>query len=109
MNWNILHPRAAKRHKCYMCYRIIEPGEVYLKGSAFGEGTAWTWYECLHCEAVRKLYDIHDGGEYNEDMYQEWTEDTRSVTELRAAAGFKMKWRTKLGTLLPIPQKEHKP
>lgn len=105
MNWNILHPRAAKNHQCVICYRIIDKGEVYLKGSAFGEGTAWTWYECLHCEATRKLYDIHDDGEYNEDMFASWAEEAggHDLRQLRHAAGYRMKWRTRQGTLLPIP------
>lgn len=100
--WSISHPVAAKEHLCQMCRRVINKGELYLRGAGF-DGTAWTWKECAHCEAARRLYDINDGNEYNEDMFDSWADDPRDVTELRHAAGFRMRWRTRAGTLLPIP------
>jgi len=103
MNWSIQHPVARKIHTCEMCIRVIGVGERYLRGAGFGDGTAWTWRECAHCEAVRKLYDISDGGEYGEDMFDEWAKDSRDVAELRHAAGWRMRWRTRAGTLLPVP------
>lgn len=105
--WSIQHPTAQKAHTCQMCGRRIDPGERYLRGAGF-DGTAWSWKECAHCEAVRKLYDISDGGEYNEDYFHEWSRDPQDVTELRHAAGYRMKWRTRLGTLLPVPASDER-
>lgn len=103
--WSIKHPRARKRHLCQMCHRVIDPGEVYLHGAGFGiDHTAWSWKECAHCERVRIMYDIQDGGEYNEDDLYEWSTNTITITELRHAAGYRMKWRTRNGTLLPLPE-----
>ena len=106
MNWSISYPTARKTHICAMCSRIINPGERYLRGSGFGDGTVWSWSECVHCEAVRRLYDITDGDEYDADLFDCWADEARDVTELRHAAGFRMKWRTKLGNLLLVPNRE---
>jgi hypothetical protein len=96
--------KARTQHRCSDCGRIIEPGETYRRGVGF-DGTAWTWKDCAHCEAVLHMYDLAWDGEYNPDHFVEWTSErtTDSVAELRHAAGYRMKWRTRLGTLLPIP------
>ncbi len=104
MFWHIEHPKARKAHRCEMCSRIIDPGEAYLSGVAH-EDSWWTWNECAHCEAVRRIYDIVWDDGYNADTYAEWAGDPRDVTELRHAAGYRMKWRTRSGKLLPIPER----
>ena len=106
--WSINHPTARKAHRCEMCARRIDVGERHLRGAGF-DGTAWSWRECAHCEAVRKMYDINDGNEYNEDMFDVWADDPQDVPELRHAVGYRMRWRTRLGTLLPVPESQELP
>lgn len=103
MHWQIEHPTARKQHRCEMCLRIIEPGERYLRGSGMDGSSAWTWKECAHCEAMRIIWDISDGEEYNGEMFYEWSRECESLAQLRHAASYRMQWRTRRGTLLPIP------
>lgn len=106
--------KARKQHRCEMCGRRIDPGEEYLHGVGM-EGSVWVWKECAHCKAARLLYDIDYDGEYNADYFEAWVDDSRwpsfetmtpeQFHQLRHAAGYTMRWRTKGGNLLPIPTK----
>lgn len=105
--YSITKRKARKDHVCGMCHRVISPGETYLRG--FGaDGLAWSWKLCTHCDAVLSIWDIAWDDEYNESTFDEWASDAswRNLRELRDAAGYRMKWRTRLGTLLPIPTRE---
>ncbi|WP_158251256.1 hypothetical protein [Cryobacterium sp. Y11] len=105
-DWSISHPRARKAHRCEMCRRVIGAGEVYKRGAGF-DGTAWSWKECLHCEAVLRIYGLGDG-EYNADSFEDWASDgdARDLSEARDMAGFRKQWRTKAGNLWPLPAPE---
>ena len=103
-------PRARKDHVCSDCGRTIGPGETYLRCVGFEDGTAWTWKDCAHCEATLGLYDISWDGAYNDDIFYEWaTGGHDDWPEVRAAAGYLMRWRTRSGTLLPIPSRTETP
>lgn len=104
MGFDVKHPTARKEHACQFCRRTIDRGERYLRGSGWEDGTAWSWKECAHCEAVRRLYDITADGTYDEMMFDSWADEARDVAELRHAAGYRMQWRTRRGTLLPVPE-----
>lgn len=99
------HPRARKPHSCTTCSRRIDVGETYWRGRGFDGGDAWVWKSCEHCHAVTKLYDPQDvDGLYSEGGMEGWMDDgARDIAELRHMAGYRMRWRTKRGTLLPIP------
>lgn len=103
--WSIAHPRARKAHRCQMCGRRIDPGETYLRGAGFDGSSAWTWKECAHCEAIKVYYDISDGEEYSEADFYEWSREPGNceVEDWRHAAGYRMQWRARGGTLLPVP------
>lgn len=97
-------PKARTQHVCSDCGRIIDPGEVYRRGVCFDDDTAWTWKDCAHCLATLHMYDLAWDGEYNADCFYEWSTDgAQDLVELRAQAGYRMKWRTRSGRLLPIP------
>lgn len=100
------NPVARTEHQCSVCYRAIEPGERYLRGRGFDGGDAWTFRQCSHCKAVTKLYDPRDAqGLVSEDGFQDWLDNrARDLVELRHKAGFRMRWRAKGGTMLPIPE-----
>ena len=100
-------PRARKDHVCSDCGRIIGPGETYRRCVGFRDGTAWTWKDCAHCEAILSLYDLSWDGWYNDENFHEWATDGHNDwSEVRDAAGYLMRWRTRSGTLLPIPYLE---
>jgi hypothetical protein len=97
-------PKARKPHRCSDCHRRIDPGETYRRGVGF-DGTAWTWKDCAHCLAALSLYDLAWDGEYNADSFATWSTDgAHDLRELRDQAGYRMKWRTRSGRLLPVPQ-----
>jgi len=97
--------RARKSHCCSTCLRKIDPGETYSHSRGFDGGDAWTFKQCAHCETVTKVYaplDYDDVISY--DGFDGWLDDgARDVEELRAMAGWRMQWRTRGGTLLPVP------
>lgn len=101
MFWNRHHRRARKIHTCSICGRKIDKGETYLYGTSHDDGFRH-WNECAHCEWMQTTFDISDDGAYDVDMFVDF--EPRDVIELRAKAGYRMKWRSKFGTLLPIPQ-----
>ena len=50
------------------------------------------------------VYDLSWDGEYNADHFHEWATDGHNDwSEVRDAAGYLMRWRTRSGALLPIP------
>ena len=103
-------PRARKDHVCSDCGRIIGPGETYRRGVGFDDGTAWTWKDCAHCEATLDLYGLSWDGTYNDDDFYEWATDGHNEwSEVRHAAGYLMRWRTRSGTLLPVPGQKDDP
>ncbi len=105
-------PTARKRHICASCRRIIEPGEVYRRGAGMDGGTAWTWKECLHCAAlILRINDLvdDDGEGYSWESFADYARGDygfETVADLRAAAGWRMQWRTRRGTLLPVPERK---
>ena len=109
-DWTTTHQRARKAHFCDMCRRVIDIGEVYKRGAGF-DGTAWSWKECQHCEAVLGIYDLGFDGEYNGDHFEDWASDgnARDLGEARDMAGFRKQWRTKAGSLWPLPAPEPPP
>lgn len=86
-----------------MCNRRIDPGEKYMRGAGFDGSTAWSWKECGHCEAIQSMYDVSWDGEYSYETFDGWAESPRDLQELRHVAGWRMRWRTRSGALLPIP------
>ena len=100
-------PRARRDHVCSDCGRTIGPGETYRRSVVFYDGTAGTWKDCTHCEALISLYDLSWDGAYNDENFHEWATDRHNDwSEVRDAAGYLMRWRTRSGTLLPIPYLE---
>ena len=103
-------PRAKRDHECSDCGRTISPGETYRRGVGFDDGTAWTWKDCAHCEAILSLYDLSWDGAYNDGTFYAWaTDEHGDWSEVRDAAGYLMHWRTQSGALLPIPCRKGAP
>jgi hypothetical protein len=50
--WREEHPRANKAHRCNSCRGPILAGEVYLRVSWVGDGTAATEKACPACAAI---------------------------------------------------------
>jgi len=46
-------PRARKQHKCGECYRIIQPGEIYLLEKELYDKHITTCKTCIDCKSVR--------------------------------------------------------
>ena len=96
---------ARKAHYCNCCCRVIDKGEVYFVARCVGDDGLYTFKQCLHCLAVSSRYDPRDDENLvGEDAFAYWADTPRDVTELRAVAGFNMRWRTKSGKLLPVPE-----
>lgn len=100
MFWIRDHRVARKPHVCSLCRRRIDKGETYLYGTGH-EDAFWHWKECAHCEWMQTTFDISDDGMYSDEMLAGF--EPRNMVELRAVAGYRMKWRTKMGNLLPVP------
>lgn len=95
---------ARKPHYCNCCSRVIDKGEEYFVARCVGDDGLYTFKQCIHCLAVSKLYDPRDDDNLiSEDGFAYWTDKPRDLAELRAIVGFRMRWRTKIGTLLPVP------
>lgn len=102
------NPKARIQHQCSSCFRVIEPGETYQRGRGYDSGDAWTWRCCEHCQAIVRIYDPRDWHDLiSEEGMRDWIDNgARDVRELRHMAQLRMKWRTKAGTLLPVPTYE---
>ena len=97
--------KARTQHVCCTCFRAITKGEEYLRQRSFDGLGAFVFKQCDHCRAVAKNWDLTDDqGVINEDCFIEWSDypgDT--ISELRAIAGWRNKWRTQSGQLWPVP------
>ncbi len=103
MHWTSTHPKARVSHRCVMCGRTVHPGETYLRTAAMGEGTAWTWKECVHCAAfVQYAYGIswHEDS-YGEELLIEF--EPKTVAQARVRAQHRRQWRRRDGSLYPVP------
>ena len=99
----VSYPTARKPHKCYVCYRIISPGEKYERRAGCWEGSFGVWKECTHCTALIKVYDIEGWDDYapGPDDVGEW--EPESISGLRAKVHWRKDWRRPDGTLYPVP------
>jgi hypothetical protein len=101
--WTRLKPVARKSHLCEICGRTIQPGETYMRGSGYGDGEAFTWKECAHCEPFAKLVASRlREEEYSFDLLAEWDEP-KTVAEARVLAQWRRKWTNRAGDLYPVP------
>ena len=109
-NYVTTRPRARTDHVCSDCGRTIGPGETYRHSVVFHDGTVGTWKDCAHCEALVDLYDIAWDGGYDDVRIHEWATDGHDDwSKVRDAAGYLMRWRTRSGTLLPVPSRKNDP
>ena len=100
--WAESHPKARTPHRCAMCRRAIEPGEVYRRSAGMDGSSAWTWIECAHCEAfVRFAFGRFWDYEYGEELLIDF--DPSNVPEARVRAQYRRKWRRLDGMLYPVP------
>jgi hypothetical protein len=98
--WIRTNPVARKEHRCEICARVIRKGETYLRGVGL-DGTAWTWKECAHCEAMLTLYDIQWDDTYCRDTVDDWAPG--SVAEWRVKANWSRMWTRRDGSLIEVP------
>lgn len=100
------HPTARIPHACDMCGRTIQPGEQYKRAAGLDAGTAWTWKECTHCQALLQVHpeilDWIDVG-YNADSVTEW--EPRTFEGMLRQSRFRRGWRHGNGDLAAIPAK----
>jgi hypothetical protein len=94
-------PKASKPHKCMMCCRIIDPGEVYTNQANLGDDGFYTWKNCRQCDVFYGLIEDWDGYGIGDESVMEWEPGT--VRELRIKALWRKKWRHKDGTLYEVP------
>lgn len=98
--WANTYPKARIKHECGLCGRTIHPGETYRRAVNL-DGTAYTWKECEHCAAFALNADIGWGEEYDSDSAECYEPTTWE--EARWCAGYRKRWRTRNGNLLPVP------
>lgn len=97
------YPKARREHRCSDCGRTIRVGEKYRRGVGMDNGTAWTWKECLHCQAIVPLVvdgDFFEEG-YGDDTFTAW--EPSSVPHLRLKALWRKRWQRADGGLYPVP------
>ena len=101
------YPTARKIHHCDMCDREILPGERYQRDVGFDGGTAWTWKECEHCQALIKTYpeilDWVDEG-YNSSDIDNW--EPRTWLGRMRKMRWSHKWQHGNGKLAVVPTQE---
>jgi hypothetical protein len=95
------HPRARKEHKCDTCYRRIDPGEQYTRGSGVYDGRMTSFKMCAHCKVMLSFIDYDN--EYGPEDFIEF--EPASIPELRMKVYFNKRWRNNAGELYPIPEK----
>ncbi|MBM7424940.1 hypothetical protein HNR64_003277 [Spongiibacter marinus] len=98
---------ARKAHKCNECHRNIEGGEPYLNECTVFEGSKETHKTCQHCQVIRKWLTHECGGFVYGQIYSDIEEhawEGYGMAVGRMVIGMRKKWRTKAGTLLPLPQ-----
>ena len=99
-------PRARLAHQCELCNRTIDAGEVYGRWRMIGDDGPYVWKECAHCRALLALYRseiVYDDSEgYGWDSVADWEPST--AAGVAAQVGWRMRWRTGDGHLLPLPE-----
>jgi hypothetical protein len=83
MSWTFLGdsiPKAAKRHRCYLCATHIERGERYLARRGIGDDGPVTCKMHIECEATTKDWTEEDW------MYHDASEFEQPNAEVRDAA-----------------------
>ena len=101
--WTHTRPTARVRHICEMCRRVIEPGEAYLRGVGL-DGTAWTWKECAHCDALRDVARAQTGDdEYDWQTIADW--EPTSWQQMRVKVQWLRGWTRRDGRLYPVPER----
>lgn len=101
--WIETHPRARVKHRCDLCGREILPGETYRR-SVLLDGTANTWKECAHCDAVRDVaLDQWLSDDYTPDLPAEW--EPTSWQQMRVKVQWLRGWRRRDGSLYPVPER----
>ena len=94
------YPVARTRHRCLLCRRAIQPGEVYWRQAVFDEGSAWTHTTCEHCARVVYAYCRTVGeSEWMEEDALDWLRDDHPALFAALFAG----WRWPDGDLVPVP------
>ena len=93
-------PTARKRHRCGVCWRLIEPGETYWRQARLERGSAWTNKTCEHCERVMWGYGREAGeSEWDQGDSADWLTDAHPAVAALMRAG----WRWPDGELAPLP------
>lgn len=77
-------PVARKQHICNWCCQKIQIGESYRKQTIFAEGSAYTWKNHRHCDALAdrlEMFESHDNGDglSQSDFYDCITEEFRNI------------------------------
>ncbi len=93
------YPRANREHMCVTCYRTIDKGERYVRGSGIWYGSPTSWKQCAHCDSMLDRIDYDE--EFCEDDYDSF--EPRDIPELRALVHYRRKWRNSAGSLYPVP------
>jgi hypothetical protein len=99
--------KARKPHKCSMCYRVIDPGEVYEWQSNIHDNHLYTWKECAHCQAMQSIIDFAYWAGYPDEgigPFDVGEYEPETIAEARLIVGWRTKWRRKDGTLREVPQ-----
>jgi hypothetical protein len=102
--------KARKPHKCHECRRWIQPGERYAHVCGQWDGAFHAFKVCAHCDVLRDWLSAECGGY----LFGEVVEDVREHVQeygvreygwplARLAVAASYGWRTKSGTLKPIP------
>lgn len=97
-------PTARKPHHCYLCTRVVLPGEPYRRCASIADGSVETFKYCEHCYRISETWCRHVG-EYEYDPYMtiEWLEDEYPAL----LAGLQAHWRYPDGELYPWPFQHH--
>lgn len=100
------HHVARKPHKCSECYRMIEPGERYLRERHVFEREASTHRTCSHCQIVRQWLDAECGGWLYGSVGEDISEHARyGIGPARMSLGMQHRWRySRSGRLMPVPR-----
>lgn len=97
---NDIRRKARKHHRCMLCHRLIDPGEMYRYQVIVGDWGIYAWKNCEHCDLIASLVDqafgwldegIHDG------IVSEWEPET--IPHLRLKVYWQQGWRKPDGTL----------
>lgn len=96
------HPRARKQHRCDMCRRTIEVGEIYRRQGYIWDGRADSNHLCSQCEAFAKA--LHSVGFENDEGGWPWIGDLEQGEVAYCGYGielgrFRGGWRNDDGTL----------